>query len=225
YSFIRKQVDEGHQAYVICPMVEASDASEGENVEDYAAMLRQVMPPYIRIEYLHGKMKNDEKEALMTAFAQNEIQVLVSTTVIEVGIDVANATVILIENAERFGLAQLHQLRGRVGRGASQSYCIMVDTTMSEESKKRLQVLNESNDGFHIASEDLKMRGPGEFLGTAQHGQGAFALLAGDGRLIAETQQCLKWLKDDPGQAEAWQMIQRSAQTLFREQLQKTVLN
>ena len=176
YSFIRKQVDEGHQAYVICPMVEASDASEGENVEDYAAMLRQVMPPYIRIEYLHGKMKNDEKEALMTAFAQNEIQVLVSTTVIEVGIDVANATVILIENAERFGLAQLHQLRGRVGRGASQSYCIMVDTTMSEESKKRLQVLNESNDGFHIASEDLKMRGPGDFFGLRQSGDIAFRL-------------------------------------------------
>ena len=176
YSFIRKQVDEGHQAYVICPMVEASDASEGENVEDYAAMLRQVMPPYIRIEYLHGKMKNDEKEALMEAFARNEIQVLVSTTVIEVGIDVANATVILIENAERFGLAQLHQLRGRVGRGASQSYCIMVDTTMSEESKKRLQVLNESNDGFHIASEDLKMRGPGDFFGLRQSGDIAFRL-------------------------------------------------
>ncbi|MBP5225525.1 MAG: ATP-dependent DNA helicase RecG, partial [Lachnospiraceae bacterium] len=176
YSFIRKQVDEGHQAYVICPMVEESETSEGENVEDYAKVLRQALPPYIRVEYLHGKMKNDEKEALMTAFSKNEIQVLVSTTVIEVGIDVPNATVILIENAERFGLAQLHQLRGRVGRGSSQSYCIMVDTTLSEESKKRLQVLNDSNDGFFIASEDLKMRGPGDFFGLRQSGDIAFRM-------------------------------------------------
>ncbi|MBQ9910750.1 MAG: ATP-dependent DNA helicase RecG [Lachnospiraceae bacterium] len=176
YSFIRKQVDEGHQAYVICPMVEESETSEGENVEDYAKVLRQALPPYIRVEFLHGKMKNDEKEALMSAFSKNEIQVLVSTTVIEVGIDVPNATVIMIENAERFGLAQLHQLRGRVGRGNCQSYCIMVDTTVSEESKKRLQVLNESNDGFFIASEDLKMRGPGDFFGLRQSGDIAFRM-------------------------------------------------
>lgn len=176
YAFIKKQVEMGHQAYVICPMVEESEASEGENVIDYAKRLRQIFPDEIRVEYLHGKMKNDEKEAIMAAFGRNEIQVLVSTTVIEVGIDVPNATVIMIENAERFGLAQLHQLRGRVGRGKDQSYCILVDTTMSEESKKRLDVLKDSNDGFFIAGEDLKMRGPGDFFGLRQSGDLSFRL-------------------------------------------------
>lgn len=176
YSFIRKQVELGHQAYVICPMVEESEASEGENVVDYCKSLQQIFPDEIRVEYLHGKMKNDKKEELMAAFGRNEIQVLVSTTVIEVGIDVPNATVILIENAERFGLAQLHQLRGRVGRGKDQSYCILVDTTMSEESKKRLEVLKNSNDGFFIAGEDLKMRGPGDFFGLRQSGDLSFRL-------------------------------------------------
>ncbi len=176
YNFIKKQVQMGHQAYIICPMVEESELSEGENVVDYSKAVAQALPPDIRVEYLHGKMKNDEKEAIMAAFSRNEIQVLVSTTVIEVGIDVANATVILIENAERFGLAQLHQLRGRVGRGKDQSYCILVDTTCSEESRKRLDVLNQSNDGFFIASEDLKMRGPGDFFGLRQSGDISFRL-------------------------------------------------
>ncbi len=176
YSFIRKQVEEGHQAYVICPMVESSEASEGENVTDYTKALRQVLPDGIRVEMLHGRMKNDEKERIMAGFAANEIQVLVSTTVIEVGIDVPNATVILIENAERFGLAQLHQLRGRVGRGKAQSYCILVDTTRSEESQERLNVLRDSNDGFFIASEDLRLRGPGDLFGLRQSGDLAFRL-------------------------------------------------
>ncbi|MBO7364235.1 MAG: ATP-dependent DNA helicase RecG, partial [Lachnospiraceae bacterium] len=176
YAFIRKQAEAGHQAYVICPMVEASDAFEGENVTDYAETLSRALPDSIRIGILHGKMKNEEKEAVMAAFSRNEIQVLVATTVIEVGIDVPNATVILIENAERFGLAQLHQLRGRVGRGKDQSYCILVDTTRSEESRKRLEILNTSNDGFHIASEDLKLRGPGDFFGIRQSGALAFRL-------------------------------------------------
>lgn len=176
YSFIRKQVEQGHQAYVICPMVEDSEASEGENVVDYTKMLRQALPAHIRVEYLHGRMKNEEKERIMQEFSENLIQVLVSTTVIEVGIDVPNATVMMIENAERFGLAQLHQLRGRIGRGQDQSYCIMVDTTMSEESKKRLEVLKDSNDGFYIASEDLKMRGPGDFFGIRQSGDLSFRL-------------------------------------------------
>ena len=176
WSFIRKQCEEGHQAYVICPMVEESDASEGENVVEYAKLLKQALPQHIRVEYLHGKMKNEEKERIMTAFSDNEIQVLVSTTVIEVGIDVPNATVMLIENAERFGLAQLHQLRGRIGRGDAQSYCIFVDTTKTEESQKRLQVLKDSNDGFFIASEDLKMRGPGDFFGIRQSGDLSFRL-------------------------------------------------
>ena len=176
YNFIRKQVESGHQAYVICPMVEESEASQGENVIDYAKMLQQIYPSSIHVEYLHGKMKNEEKERIMEDFSENRIQVLVSTTVIEVGIDVPNATVIMIENAERFGLAQLHQLRGRVGRGKDQSYCILVDTTGSEESGNRLKVLSTSNDGFFIASEDLKMRGPGDFFGARQSGDLSFRL-------------------------------------------------
>ena len=134
------------------------------------------MPSSISVDYLHGKMSANEKEEVMERFHRRDIQVLVSTTVIEVGIDVPNATVILIENAERFGLAQLHQLRGRVGRGKDQSYCILVDTTMSEESKKRLEVLKNSNDGFFIAGEDLKMRGPGDFFGLRQSGDLSFRL-------------------------------------------------
>lgn len=176
YSFIEKQVRAGHQAYVICPMVEASESADGENVADYAKILADSLPSDIRTVFLHGKMKNDEKEAIMREFSENRIQVLVSTTVIEVGIDVPNATVIMIENAEHFGLAQLHQLRGRVGRGSAQSYCILVDTTQSEESRKRLAVLAQSNDGFFIANEDLKMRGPGDFFGIRQSGDLDFRL-------------------------------------------------
>ncbi|MBR3436731.1 MAG: ATP-dependent DNA helicase RecG [Lachnospiraceae bacterium] len=176
WSFIKKQVSLGHQAFVICPMVEESEGFYGEDVKSYAKKLRERFPEWIRVEYLHGKMKGGEKDAVMEAFSRNEIQVLVSTTVIEVGIDVPNATVMLVENAERFGLAQLHQLRGRVGRGTAQSYCIFVDTTQSEESKERLAVLQRSNDGFEIASEDLRLRGPGDFFGIRQSGGLPFRL-------------------------------------------------
>ncbi|MBQ6550989.1 MAG: ATP-dependent DNA helicase RecG [Lachnospiraceae bacterium] len=176
WSFIEKQVREGRQAYVICPLVEESEASGGENVVEYTEKLRDALPKEVRVEYMHGKLSNDEKDALMEAFSRNEIQVLVSTTVIEVGIDVPNATVILIENAERFGLAELHQLRGRVGRGKEQSYCILLDTTDSEESRKRLEILKNSNDGFYIAEEDLKLRGPGDFFGIRQSGGLTFRL-------------------------------------------------
>lgn len=176
WSFIRKQVLSGRQAFVICPMVEESEDLSGEDVKSYAKRLREILPGSIRVEYLHGRMKGTEKDSVMEAFSKNEIQVLVSTTVIEVGIDVPNATVMLIENAERFGLAQLHQLRGRVGRGKEQSYCIFVDTTQSEESRERLAVLKNSNDGFEIASEDLRLRGPGDFFGIRQSGGLPFRL-------------------------------------------------
>ncbi|MBR6977299.1 MAG: ATP-dependent DNA helicase RecG, partial [Lachnospiraceae bacterium] len=176
WAFIKKQVSLGHQAFVICPMVEESDSFGGEDVKSYTKYLKERFPDWIRVEYLHGKMKGGEKDAVMEAFAKNEIQVLVSTTVIEVGIDVPNATVMLVENAERFGLAQLHQLRGRVGRGKDQSYCIFVDTTQSEESRERLAVLKNSNDGFEIASEDLRLRGPGDFFGIRQSGDLPFRL-------------------------------------------------
>ena len=176
WDFIRKQVAEGHQAYVICPMIEESETMDLENVTAYASMLAQNLPPSICVQALNGKMSPAEKTETMEAFASNEIQVLVSTTVVEVGIDVPNATVMLIENAERFGLAQLHQLRGRVGRGKSQSYCIFISGSDQKEAMERLSVVGKSNDGFYIANEDLKLRGPGEFFGTKQSGTMNFAL-------------------------------------------------
>ncbi len=170
YRFIEKQIAQGRQAYVICPMVEESEGLEGENVLDYAKRLQEALPREIRISPLHGKMKPKEKTGIMERFARHELDVLVSTTVIEVGVDVPNATVMMVENAERFGLAQLHQLRGRVGRGEHQSYCIFVQGGPDEEIKKRLEILNHSNDGFHIAAEDLKLRGPGDLFGVRQSG-------------------------------------------------------
>ena len=175
YRFIEKEVAAGHQAYVICPMVEESEMLEAENVTDYTEKLRREFPSSIRVEALHGKMKGKEKNRIMEEFAAGEIQVLVSTTVVEVGVNVPNATVMMIENGERFGLAQLHQLRGRVGRGKSQSYCIMVNCG-DEGAGERLDVLNRSNDGFYIASEDLKLRGPGDIFGVRQSGDMEFKL-------------------------------------------------
>lgn len=176
YDFIRKQVEEGRQAYVICPMVEPSELLEAENVLDYTKKLRKELPSSITVEYLHGQMKGKEKNAVMERFASGDVQVLVSTTVIEVGVNVPNATVMMIENAERFGLAQLHQLRGRVGRGDFQSYCIMVNCSGEEGVSKRLDILNHSNDGFYIASQDLKLRGPGDIFGMRQSGDLEFKL-------------------------------------------------
>ena len=176
YQFIEKEVAAGHQAYVICPLVEESENMEAENVTDYAKRLKEELPDTIEIGLLHGQMKPAQKNDVMERFAANEIQVLVSTTVVEVGVNVPNATVMMIENAEHFGLAQLHQLRGRVGRGDAQSYCIMVNCSDSKESQKRLDILNKSNDGFKIASEDLKLRGPGDFFGIRQSGEMQFAL-------------------------------------------------
>ena len=176
YAFIADQAAQGRQAYVICPMVEASEMIDAENVTDYAKLLRRELPDTIRVEYLHGKMKAKEKSRIMEEFADGQIQVLVSTTVIEVGVNVPNATVMMIENAERFGLAQLHQLRGRVGRGTSQSYCIMINGSGDGDASKRLEILNKSNDGFFIAEEDLRLRGPGDIFGLRQSGDLEFRL-------------------------------------------------
>nr|WP_294661928.1 ATP-dependent DNA helicase RecG [uncultured Blautia sp.] len=175
YSFIEKQVRQGRQAYVICPMVEESEGMDAENVLDYTQKLKENLPSDIRIEYLHGKMKPKEKNRVMENFAAGEIQVLVSTTVVEVGVNVPNATVMMVENAERFGLAQLHQLRGRVGRGEHQSYCIFIQGNQDQISK-RLEILNKSNDGFYIAGEDLKLRGPGDLFGIRQSGDMEFRI-------------------------------------------------
>ena len=170
YSFIEKQVREGRQAYIICPMVEESEGLEAENVTDYIEKVRSSLSQDIRVEYLHGKMKAKDKNRIMEEFAAGDIQVLVSTTVVEVGVNVPNATVMMVENAERFGLAQLHQLRGRVGRGEYQSYCIFIQGNKEETTSRRLEILNKSNDGFYIAGEDLKLRGPGDLFGIRQSG-------------------------------------------------------
>lgn len=176
YAFMEQQIRQGRQVYVICPMVEESEGMDGENVLDYTAKLQQIFPSDIKIAFLHGKMHSREKNKIMESFAAGEIQILVSTTVIEVGVNVPNATVMMVENAERFGLAQLHQLRGRVGRGEHQSYCIFMQGNKEKEISKRLEILNKSNDGFYIAEEDLKLRGPGDFFGIRQSGLLEFKL-------------------------------------------------
>ena len=193
YDFIARQVAAGRQAYVICPMVEEGELEEAENVMEYAQKLKCSLPPSIIIEPLHGKMKAAEKNRIMEDFAACKIHVLVSTTVIEVGINVPNATVMMVENAERFGLAQLHQLRGRVGRGKWQSYCIFISSNEKKETMQRLEILNHSNDGFHIASEDLKLRGPGDLFGIRQSGDFAFRIgdVYSDASLLKEAAEAV----------------------------------
>lgn len=176
YHFIEKEIQKGRQAYIICPMVEESETMEAENVIDYTEKLKLNLPPFVVIEYLHGKMKAKDKNQIMERFVSGEIHILVSTTVVEVGVNVPNATIMMIENAERFGLAQLHQLRGRVGRGEHQSYCILFSNAEKKETKERLDILNHSNDGFYIASEDLKLRGPGDLFGIRQSGMLEFKM-------------------------------------------------
>ena len=176
YKFIASQIAEGSQAYVICPMVNESDTLDVSNVVDYTETMKAHLGPLARVEMLHGQMKSDEKNLIMERFKNGEIDVLVSTTVIEVGVNNPNATVMMVENAERFGLAQLHQLRGRVGRGKKQSYCIFISGKSSSDSMERLKVLEESNDGFFIANEDLRLRGPGDFFGIRQSGEALFLL-------------------------------------------------
>lgn len=196
YTFMKKQIAEGRQCYVICPMVEESEHLEAENVMDYAKMLQEEMGKDICVSFLHGKMKQAEKDSIMEQFGRNEIQILVSTTVIEVGIDVPNATVMMIENAERFGLAQLHQLRGRVGRGKHQSYCIFMSASKAKETKERLEILNKTNDGFKIASEDLRLRGPGDLFGIRQSGLMDFKLgdVFQDAKILKEANEAADWM-------------------------------
>ncbi len=194
YKFIEKEVAQGSQVYVICPMVEEGEEQELEDVVSYAKKLKSALPASIRVETLHGRMRPTEKTRIMEAFEAHDIDVLVSTTVIEVGINVPNATVMLVENAERFGLAQLHQLRGRVGRGDKQSYCIFISKSKRPETMERLKILNESNDGFYIAGKDLALRGPGDLFGIRQSGDLQFAL--GDiYRDAAVLQRASEWAK------------------------------
>ena len=198
YGFVRKLVSEGRQAYLVCPAVEEKEAEDGETpamdlkaVTQYAQVLKEKVFPDLRVEFLHGKMKPFEKENIMARFAAGDIDVLVATTVIEVGVDVPNAALMVIENAERFGLSQLHQLRGRVGRGKHQSYCVLVSGTKNPDSRARLKTLCATTDGFRIAEEDLKLRGPGDFFGARQHGLPTLhaADLSVDMRLLKEAQE------------------------------------
>ncbi len=196
YSFMRQQIAKGRQCYIICPMVEDSEHLEVENVTDYAAALKEELGAGIVVDHLHGKMKQKEKDAVMDRFAEKESHVLVSTTVIEVGIDVPNATVMMIENAERFGLAQLHQLRGRVGRGKHQSYCIFMSGSKAKETRERLDILNKTNDGFKIASEDLRLRGPGDLFGIRQSGLMNFKIadVYQDAKILKQASEAADWL-------------------------------
>ena len=235
YNFVRRLVGEGRQVYIICPAVEENAEGTMQNAEwegdgpaldlkavtTYAKKLQTEVFPDLKVDFLHGKMKPREKEAVMAAFAAGETQVLVSTTVIEVGVDVPNAALIIIENAERFGLSQLHQLRGRVGRGKHQSYCVLITNTRSVEAMQRLRTLASTTDGFKISEEDLKLRGPGDFFGSRQHGlpQMKLADLAGDMRLLSEAQDSARrLLMADPtlSQPENRPVLER-VRTLFAD--------
>ena len=218
YSFIRRQLDEGRQAYIVYPLIKENEKLDLKNLEDGYNQLCNIFCDY-KLSKLHGKMKPKEKDDEMRRFASGETQILVSTTVIEVGVDVPNASVMVIENAERFGLSQLHQLRGRVGRGASQSYCILVtDYKLSEDTRKRMEIMTSSNDGFEIAEADLKLRGPGDMEGTQQSGI-AFDLkianLARDEQLLQFVREIARKVVDNdpdcnnPDNRVLWQRLQQ----------------
>lgn len=228
YRFIKNQIAEGRQCYVICPMVEESETLEVENVTDYTENLQEILGVDIKVQCLHGKMKQSQKDEIMEAFSKNEIQVLVSTTVIEVGIDVPNSTVMLIENAERFGLAQLHQLRGRVGRGKYQSYCIFMSASKSRETKERLDILNKSNDGFFIASEDLRLRGPGDLFGIRQSGILDFKLgdVFQDSQVLQQASKAANLiLEEDPQlEKEKYQSLKQQVQKIIQGGMLETTL-
>ena len=221
YAFLRRLVAEGRQAYIVCPMVAENDElpDERKAVTAYAEMLQTDVFPDLRIAPIHGKMKPKEKDAVMRAFAAHELDVLVSTTVIEVGVDVPNAALMLIENAECFGLSQLHQLRGRVGRGQHKSYCVLVSDNKGEENRARLRVMSSTSDGFVIAEEDLKLRGPGDFFGSRQHGLPSLRVadLSCDLALLHETQQAANALLAADPDLSAHPLLKARVERLFEK--------
>ena len=223
YNFMKKQIAEGRQCYVICPMVEESETMEAENVTDYTVALQEEMGDQIQVACLHGKMKQAQKDDIMDRFGRNEIQILVSTTVIEVGIDVPNATVMMIENAERFGLSQLHQLRGRVGRGNAQAFCILFAHGKNEVTKKRMETMCISNDGFYISEQDLKLRGPGDFFGTRQHGlpEMRIANLFEDRDILAMSQEAAKkiMVEDRHLESEKYSGLRKRAESIISDDI------
>ncbi len=202
YAFIRKEVAAGRQAYIVCPLVEESEQTEElKSVTEYAQRLKKEIFPDLSLAVLHGKMKAKEKDLIMKQFVQGSVQILVATSVIEVGVNIPNASVMVIENAERFGLSQLHQLRGRVGRGNHKSYCILFNQSRQDYARQRMEVMRRTNDGFVIAEKDLQLRGPGEFFGTRQHGLPPLKIanLYQDLQILEETTAAVrKLLKEDP---------------------------
>ena len=200
-NFIKKQVDEGRQAYIVCPLVEENEEMNLKSVTALAEKYKNEVFKDYRVEYLHGKMKNKEKDEIMEKFKNGDIDILISTTVIEVGVNVPNASLMVVENAERFGLAQLHQLRGRVGRGEYQSYCILKYQGNSDVIRKRMKVMTDTNDGFIISEKDLELRGSGEFFGTRQHGLPEFKIanLFEDMPVLKQVQAlAIKITEEDP---------------------------
>lgn len=209
-SFILKEVQKGHQAYIVCPMVDENDENDLQDVITYTEKLENSLPEGIKTAFLHGKMKNEEKNRIMDSFLDKNIDILVSTTVIEVGVDVPNATVMMVENSERFGLATLHQLRGRVGRGDAESFCIYILGTDSAKSKERVEVLVKSTDGFYIASQDLKTRGPGDLFGIRQSGVLDFKIgdIYKDSEILSQASECADSMILENRKEEALQIIE-----------------
>ncbi len=223
YKFIKEEVSAGHQAYVVYPLIKRSEKLDLKAAEDGAALLQNEVFPDLKIALLHGRVKRDEKEKIMRNFRDKKIDILVSTTVIEVGIDISNVTVMVIEEAQRFGLAQLHQLRGRIGRGEFPSYCILFSDSSDELSRRRLQVMTETTDGFKIAEEDLGMRGPGEFLGTRQHGLPEFRIgnIVSDLKILEQAREtAFKLIKEDPALSfPEHQLLGKSLREKFKNKL------
>ena len=227
-DWLVKELGKGSQAYFISPLIEESEALDLKNALALQEELEAFFGQRARVSLLHGKMKSEEKDAIMQAFKEHQVDVLVSTTVIEVGINVPNATVMMVENAERFGLAQLHQLRGRVGRGKYQSYCIFMSASKSKETKERLSILNKSNDGFFIASEDLKLRGPGDLFGIRQSGILDFKLgdVFQDAKILQRASEAAEQLisEDENLEKQNHQNIREYLQKYIREGMLETTL-
>ena len=221
YKFMEKQVQSGRQCYIICPMIEESESLEATDVVSCTEIIKENIDVSINVQYLHGKMKSSEKNRIMDEFLKNNIQILVSTTVIEVGVNVPNSTVMMVENAERFGLASLHQLRGRVGRGEHQSYCIFICTSDKKETKERLNILNKSNDGFEIANWDLKLRGPGDFFGIRQSGEMDFKIgdIFSDSETLKDSSDAVSYISENYSNLDLVEL------QLLNNKLTKYVLN